>query len=1850
MVYNRTRESLDKTRGDDFRSPLKKKSKSPEEVDEAKMATTANFGGGTASKDNVGGATNNGIGNLIFSNPCFKQDGNISPQPTPSTGFLFSSPARGNSSGAEHEGYLDDFPPLCKTVETVTPDPVEDKREEAGQKDPTPSWKAVTQKSLLERHPGWANAHKAFNEPNPYVRGLKADEGTSVTSNELKEVVQDVNSHVNISEYSIGDTIQVDRGFFASRLRHLQNCAFVLCALDAAPSKDRIIEWAREDLWQNRGIQVEQIRILARGCYLIVTGSADQQHTALMDGPYKLNGRMVFAFPWDPKFSPRELRTKLVPVWVDLPKVHPLLEPYGASMLATLGKVLYKTCEAGRDSHIHIRGCVLTDISRKLKDHVKVKLEEVEQPMIQPVWYTSLPNVCFACHQRGHIAKDCPANRAEEQPVSSEETAAENQAEAVNGESSSPATEADNKEIPGNDGFVEVVPRRKNLVPKVVTTTSTGGEAALTSEQEDEATDGDEEMSEDDILDAETSSSPAALDNGQKVPSKDAGDGKKTGNQSNAGSKSAGYPGDAFATINKPGQKTTGSKQAAKTKSTDDGSDTNGRSEKLGGRSQGSLDRLRIARNWLRREHRDAKILALQELKALEESLSFNLNQIWEHSKVVVDYSESGRGGAALILHSSLKVLDCGLKGDGTCAWARIETEAGPVNVMSIYAPNTGRERRALWAWLNYKLTGDNWILAGDMNSVELPDDTDGPSALLNGSELRIWKTITSEFELVLPFQWRIAHVHKVKHEASQVISDHWPVSVVLTLKEKAQEQIRRGTYFKMDSGELKCPETLEEVKQAWDAHPEGVTNPQARWTLSWSRVRSVLSAKKKLRLSFNSPLSKDREELLALRMIAQNDCTTATRERILTLEKAIKQRELADAKSWRTRSRVRWMAEGEAPSHYYFAQLKAKHAREKIRCIRMADGSETSNECEIKTEVTRYFVEQFCCPPASQADLELRKEVLLLVDKRVSTDQNSMLIVAPSEKEIDQLVEDLPRDKAPGLDGVTNNMIQDSWSFIRNDCQKMMLHFWETGELLQKDSQGVIKMLPKNEETWFLRNWRPITLMGITYKLLGKLLANRLKTIVGDLTSPQQTGFIKGRSIFDNLLGSRFGAEWVQESQQEALFLKLDFSKAYDRVRHDFMWETFEAMNIHSNFIRLLKGLVQDGSSKAHVNGWFTEGIPLERGVRQGCPVAPYLFVLSTQPLMLLFEKAQREKRLEGIHLPGGRQLLHQLFADDTGVHLQVRERDFQVTKSIVDTFEKISGAQLNISKSMIIPLGNRDPPAWVLQTGCQVAEVGELVVYLGGPIGRNLSDSQIVDFLAAKLQKRLFHWSNKLLTWSGKVTLLKHVLVMIPTYQLMTISLTRNGFHSLEKICRLFLWGVNQEGRPKTSLVNWEVIQKPKLEGGLGIGSFQAQAEVLKLRLITRIMKDEVPEWVELLSATLNKQSNGWRSEGTFPLQEYLILGPQLSSKSTKTTKWLLSGWYKVRQLLRFSHIGATLPVQLALWKVESLMRFAISPPPVDWKKLRALFRQCELACVNDLVDSTGRRRILPGVDRLIAEDEATKRSLLNLVSWMKETSLGAFPLAQSTGWRWKDNLIPWKHWCASNQGWKRLLSPPPSFDDCLVRNWQDSGDERTWEARWKTLWSGNHTERNKVWLWRIFRNVFFTGGRGKRMGVCDGVCQRCEEDEETIPHLFWSCRKVASRWRQLLQLGVLDGGTYNQMSLLQILDAALQKQKSNPAWFLLVISQTRACWKERNDWYFRRKDTSIPTREIVRETLNELEALGERRKAEDDRRIIRASIHNISSRIPPGPQADAPHDPDSATHWSLIDGTAAVSELGS
>lgn len=167
------------------------------------------------------------------------------------------------------------------------------------------------------------------------------------------------------------------------------------------------------------------------------------------------------------------------------------------------------------------------------------------------------------------------------------------------------------------------------------------------------------------------------------------------------------------------------------------------------------------------------------------------------------------------------------------------------------------------------------------------------------------------------------------------------------------------------------------------------------------------------------------------------------------------------------------------------------------------------------------------------------------------------------------------------------------------------------------------------------------------------------------------------------NLLTFKFSQEFTGINQDQILFLKLNFAEAYDRVEHSFLWAVLRQMQFHEHVITLVKGLVENTQSKVHINGLFTQPFRLGRGVRQGCPLAPLLFALTTQPLMLMFQRKLDNQEQQGLTLADGSAVCHQLFVDDTGLFLKASKQEFQVAHLVIQHYERISGALLNIHKS---------------------------------------------------------------------------------------------------------------------------------------------------------------------------------------------------------------------------------------------------------------------------------------------------------------------------------------------------------------------------------------------------------------------------------------------------------------------------------------------------------------------------------------------------------------------------------------
>ncbi|KAL3697666.1 hypothetical protein R1sor_011742 [Riccia sorocarpa] len=266
-------------------------------------------------------------------------------------------------------------------------------------------------------------------------------------------------------------------------------------------------------------------------------------------------------------------------------------------------------------------------------------------------------------------------------------------------------------------------------------------------------------------------------------------------------------------------------------------------------------------------------------------------------------------------------------------------------------------------------------------------------------------------------------------------------------------------------------------------------------------------------------------------------------------------------------------------------------------------------------------------------------------------------------------------------------------------------------------------------------------------------------------------------------------------------------------------------------------------------------------------------------------------------------RQILEALFADDTGILLEASEENWRKTTEVVQQFETISGAKLNVAKSLAIPIGFEEPPGWLVRTGCKIANEGEVWSYLGCPIGVNITEEQILQFMLDRLTKRLQHWTLRLLSWESRVILTRHILLALPTYVLMVVGLTREGYGELKKVCRRFVWGTNREGTDKKALVAWEKLCKRKDEGGIGLVSFDTQTKTLKLRLVSQLMSDQELDWTltakviiewKVLSVQCRREEIG------DTIQEILIMGKRLSLKETPTLDRILDGWWEIRHQL--------------------------------------------------------------------------------------------------------------------------------------------------------------------------------------------------------------------------------------------------------------------------------------------------------------------------------------------------------------
>ena len=337
---------------------------------------------------------------------------------------------------------------------------------------------------------------------------------------------------------------------------------------------------------------------------------------------------------------------------------------------------------------------------------------------------------------------------------------------------------------------------------------------------------------------------------------------------------------------------------------------------------------------------------------------------------------------------------------------------------------------------------------------------------------------------------------------------------------------------------------------------------------------------------------------------------------------------------------------------------------------------------------------------------------------------------------------------KAPGPDGLGseffktfNNELSPLLAEVYNQCIVQ-------GTLPSTMTNATIHLLFKKGDPKNLANWRPISLLNVDYKILAKIINERMKYGLPDLLNSDQKGFVPTRRLEDAVLKVQHLIRYCQSKNIPAYLMFLDQEKAFDRVSRDYLHRVLEKVNYPPLIRNAIHAMYARTTSNITINGQLSRTINLLSGVRQGCPLSPTLFALCIEALGNLIRS---NPEFIGCDIPRAGQFKISKFADDTTFIIS-NQQDHDIARAAIITYERATAAKANVSKTEILPIGpDTHSESNPLITDISLLPFNTDVRFLGIKIGNNVNTEAIWHERILALEKNLFLWSQKYLTYEG-------------------------------------------------------------------------------------------------------------------------------------------------------------------------------------------------------------------------------------------------------------------------------------------------------------------------------------------------------------------------------------------------------------------------------------------------------------------------------------------------------------------
>ncbi|CAJ2677955.1 unnamed protein product [Trifolium pratense] len=805
-----------------------------------------------------------------------------------------------------------------------------------------------------------------------------------------------------------------------------------------------------------------------------------------------------------------------------------------------------------------------------------------------------------------------------------------------------------------------------------------------------------------------------------------------------------------------------------------------------------------------------------------------------------------------------------------------------------------------------------------------------------------------------------------------------------------------------------------------------------------------------------------------------------------------------------------------------------------------LKDGEEwiqgvTGIKKEVKEHFSKHFSEEWNNRPFLQG-----------IDfSSLSAEDNALLLAPFEEEEVKDTIWDCDGNKSPGPDGFNLNFFKACWTIVKNDVMAFLREFHNNAILPKAVTASFLTLIPKKDHPQILFDYRPICLIGSLYKILSRILANRLKRVLGKVISNCQSAFLPQRQILDGVLILNEILDLAKRRKDECLLFKVDFERAYDTVNWGFLERMMVKMGFSDGWLKWMRACIFESSMSILVNGSPTEDFKVGRGLRQGDPLSPFLFLIVAEGLTGMMRRAVEIGRFKGFQVNDSIQFQILQFADDTILMGTGIWDNLWSIKVLLRSFELVSGLRINFVKSKLYGI-NIDVN--FLEAGSSFLSCSSDSIpfkFLGIPVGANPRRRETWKSVVDVISNKLSSWSSRQLSIGGRITLINSVLASMPLYFFSFFKAPSCILKQLVRIQRNFLWGGGLEEK-KLCWIKWDHICLPKNQGGLGVKNLELFNTALLSKWKWRLIDERQGVWADLLRYRY----------GHLPTKILTGTTPQVGAKDSIWWRDILSIGRTADEDCFKSNVGCCVGDgnDIGFWKFKWFGNnsFGELYPNLYAKEA---FKD---VLISDRLSRNGTDTEWhwQWCEELSDNDAHHLRALKQLLLDCP------FDQARSDRWRWVPDSVG--------------LFTVKSCYSLLLQYSNTVVLESNVLGAIQKLWKNDVPSKVNIFGWRLLLEKLPTRAALHHRGILnnphDNSCIFCYMQMEDCSHLFFNCSFVKGVWETIYRwLGQsLPTGLEGWNHFLSF-GSLVKSRKGNRIRHLIWLATTWCLWKLRNNVVF-------------------------------------------------------------------------------